>query len=408
MSKILWVSEEVDLLTGGHSTEYWAATGICLRVQDIRPGDLFFAAPGDPLSQIAAKGAAAVVVTPSVHVPHGLPALVVPDVFDALQALARAARFRTHATVISVQSRAVRNSVSMYLGNAGHVHMGGRHQAQSLAALPPQCDYAVMGLSPHVRPDVLIITDPAAANQSMIFEQIDPKTAVLIDAHAPGAAEVAARARAAGLQSVLTYGSGTQNDASIYNLVQAKNGERMTVRVMGETQDLKVLPEHHFSSLALACAMALCLSGMPLAEALAYLSNKSFVAERLQQAARTSVSLMDMLPGADLMMRVKNMIDFGGPRRTLVLEALNPPYNLATVPASSLNMPRQIKTLDTMYTSKIFTAVPDACFALMSKGVNKIADINTDVVSPGDVMVFKKQPYAPEIQFSKAIRLIPA
>ena len=97
---IIWTSSEAAAVTGGIAARNWCATGVSLSVSDIKPGDLFIASADDDLEQVFAKGAAAAMVSGKAEVKGDYPLLRVPGVFEALQSLASAGRYKTHGTVV--------------------------------------------------------------------------------------------------------------------------------------------------------------------------------------------------------------------------------------------------------------------------------------------------------------------
>lgn len=404
----LWSSDEVTHLTGGHSSRPWKAHRVCIALKDIKPGDLFFALPGDNLHDVKARGAAAAVITPMMRAPNDLPVLVVPDVYAALRSLASAARFRTQAMVIGVQSNAVKNSMAMYLGEAGSVYTGGRHLSQSLANIPACHDFALLGMAPDVKPDVAVITDTAAARQSMIFENLDRSTILLISSAGEDTKEVVARAKAAGFETVLTFGHDGNEDVTITRVLNGHDGRRLDVSVMGERQSITLRPEHHFSTVALGCAGIFWAFGMPLWQALIALNNKSFYNPALPTAEARKLHLLEQSQVAVTIAHVKNIIDWGR-RRTAVLEGVKGLQGALAMPAAAHNMPRRIPALDILYTSKMLTALPRAGYEKMALGPVKFADIDSSVIVPGDMVIFShQQPRNAPAQFLKAMRIIPA
>src|SRR5438445_6819499 len=99
----LWTSEEIAAATGGTASAPFEVTGVTFDSREVQPGDLFVAMPGTVhdghkfVDGAFAAGAAAIVSQP-VDGPH----VLVADTFAALQALGRASRERTRATIIGV------------------------------------------------------------------------------------------------------------------------------------------------------------------------------------------------------------------------------------------------------------------------------------------------------------------
>ena len=100
----LWTSAEIAAATGGAASGDFAAAGVAFDSREVGPGDLFVALKGEAtdghrfLDQAFAQGAAGAMVSDDCPGPH----VRVADTTQALDALARAARARSGATVIGV------------------------------------------------------------------------------------------------------------------------------------------------------------------------------------------------------------------------------------------------------------------------------------------------------------------
>ena len=109
----LWTSEEIAAATSGTSNAAFEVTGVTFDSREVRPGDLFVAMPGTVhdghafVDQAFASGAAGAIVSQPAAGPH----VIVEDVFEALQALGRAARERSCAKVIGVTGSVGKTSV---------------------------------------------------------------------------------------------------------------------------------------------------------------------------------------------------------------------------------------------------------------------------------------------------------
>ena len=109
MHDVLWRSADAAAATGGRVTVPFEVSGIAINSRALSPGDLFIALKGDShdghqfvAAALAAKAAAALVSHTPDHLPTTAPLLIVPDVLEALWALARAARARTSAHMVAV------------------------------------------------------------------------------------------------------------------------------------------------------------------------------------------------------------------------------------------------------------------------------------------------------------------
>src|SRR5512143_2432226 len=110
---VLWTSAAASVATGGRANRDRRAAGVSIDSRTIQPGDLFIALKGpthdghDYVAKALAAGAnAAMVSRVPADVPAYAPLLVVHDTLEALNALARAARTRTGATVVAVTGSA--------------------------------------------------------------------------------------------------------------------------------------------------------------------------------------------------------------------------------------------------------------------------------------------------------------
>ncbi|MFA8442362.1 UDP-N-acetylmuramoyl-tripeptide--D-alanyl-D-alanine ligase [Yoonia sp.] len=215
----LWTSAAAEAATGGQSTQAWQAHGVSIDTRTIQPGDLFVALKDvrdghDFVAQALEKGAAAALVT---HRPAGVgadaPLLIVPDVLDALGALGRAARARTHAKIAAITGSVGKTSTKEML-RAVLDRQGKCHAAEAsynnhwgvpltLARMPADTDYAVIEigmsnpgeitpLSQMARPHVAMVTTVAAAHLASFdnLAGIALEKACIMDGLEPGGVAV--------------------------------------------------------------------------------------------------------------------------------------------------------------------------------------------------------------------------
>ncbi len=234
----LWISDEVDVLVGGKSTQPWAADDLTIRADDVRPGDLFFATNGENISDVFQRGAAAVIVSKGVIVSAELkstyPVLVVPCAYEALRLLARAARHRTQSVVVAVQGFEQRQDFARAIGAVADYYEGGRHLSSSMAAMPEFCDFSIFSLSPALAPDIAVIDKPSALRAGNLFEEMPSRGVVLLNGNDPAYIEVLALAKASGLTNILTYGDCDSFESYIMETVQAQNGLQIGCSVFGQ------------------------------------------------------------------------------------------------------------------------------------------------------------------------------
>ncbi|HEX5259444.1 MAG TPA: UDP-N-acetylmuramoyl-tripeptide--D-alanyl-D-alanine ligase [Sphingomicrobium sp.] len=185
----LWTSDEIAAATGGTANAAFEVTGVTFDSREVGPGDLFVAMPGtvhDGHKFVAvafAAGAAGAIVSRPVKGPH----VLVDNTFAALQALGRASRERSRATIIGVTGSVGKTSTKEALYAAldrnrpGKVHRSVKSYNNhtgvplSLARMPSDSEFGIfeMGmnnageiraLTAQVRPNLAIITAIAPAH----------------------------------------------------------------------------------------------------------------------------------------------------------------------------------------------------------------------------------------------------
>ncbi|HVM22200.1 MAG TPA: UDP-N-acetylmuramoyl-tripeptide--D-alanyl-D-alanine ligase [Sphingomicrobium sp.] len=256
----LWTSDEIAAATGGTVSARFEAAGVTFDSREARPGDLFIAMPGSVhdghrfVDAAFAAGAAGAIVAQPVNGPH----VLVEDTFAALQALGRAARERTAATVIGVTGSVGKTSTKEAIFAAldrnrpGRVHRSVKSYNNhtgvplSLARMPRDTEFAVfeMGmnnageiaaLTRQVRPHVALITAIAPAHienlgseeaiadaKAEIFQGLEPGGTAIVPNDTPHRDRLV---KAAGrlAERIVTFGGG---DADIHavHAVSAEGG----------------------------------------------------------------------------------------------------------------------------------------------------------------------------------------
>jgi UDP-N-acetylmuramoyl-tripeptide--D-alanyl-D-alanine ligase len=252
----LWTSTEIAEATGGTASADFAVTGVTFDSREVGPGDLFIAMPGtihDGHQFVAgafASGAAGAIVSQPVDGPH----VLVDDTARALEALGRASRARSSATIIGVTGSVGKTSTKEALFAAldrwrhGKVHRSVKSYNNhtgvplSLARMPRDAEFAVleMGMSnageiaSHtrmVRPHLALITAIAPAHienlgseeaiadaKAEIFEGLEPDGVAIIPNDTPHRDRLVRAARRTA-DRIITFGSG---DADVHALHAAK------------------------------------------------------------------------------------------------------------------------------------------------------------------------------------------
>jgi UDP-N-acetylmuramoyl-tripeptide--D-alanyl-D-alanine ligase len=257
---MLWTSDEIAAATGGSASEPFEVTGVTFDSREVEPGDLFFAMWGSShdghafVDAAFARGATGAVVDRPVAGPH----VIVEDTFAALQALGRAARDRSRATIFGVTGSVGKTSTKEALYAAldrnrrGKVHRSVKSYNNhtgvplSLARMPRDAEFAIfeMGmnnageiraLTTEVRPHVAIVTAIAQAHienlgseeaiadaKAEIFEGLEPEGIAIIP-NDTSHRDRLLRASRRYAERIITFGSGDA-DVHAIHAVSAEGG----------------------------------------------------------------------------------------------------------------------------------------------------------------------------------------
>ncbi|MCK5284671.1 MAG: hypothetical protein KAJ86_03700 [Alphaproteobacteria bacterium] len=403
---IIWTSGEAAIVTGGMSTHEWYATGVSLNASEIKPGDLYIATPDDNLEEVFHKGAVAAMVSKTLDIEGDWPLLKVASVFEALQSLAAAGRYKTHGMIVSVPSCTARQVVHDLLIKTASVYEGGRHLSVGLAGIPEDIEYGLFGSSPAVKPDITVIANCAATNSDVLFEAMPAYGSVIINADSDAFLSTVARAKAAGVQNIFTYGSRDDfADACIQESVQVNNGMRMSVNILGEELSFVAPLGMGTDPAFVAGFLVLKITGQKLSKVVKALEISSMESKLFTG----DVSLIDPIMNKErqAVFRIKNMIDLGFGRQTAVLDGLvHSVHKVLGWPMRGLEIPSRFSSLDLVYTSKKFATVLNAHEVIKDHYKNaQIEEIAPDVVAPGDFLVFKDRKEQKLAIFSEALRL---
>jgi UDP-N-acetylmuramoyl-tripeptide--D-alanyl-D-alanine ligase len=307
----LWTSGEIAAATAGTASAPFDVTGVTFDSREVGPGDLFVAMPGtvhdghEFVDAAFAAGAAAAIVSQPVAGRH----VLVEDVFAALQALGRAARERSRATIFGVTGSVGKTSTKEALYAAldrnrpGKVHRSVKSYNNhtgvplSLARLPRDAEYAVLemgmnnmgeiaALTRQVRPHLALITAIAPAHienlgseeaiadaKAEVFEGLEPDGVAIIPNDTPQRHRLlkAARRKA---DRIITFGGG---DADVYAIhaVSAEGGGSLISAALLERELTFTISQRgeHWVSNALAVLAAVeavgadvALAGLALAD----------------------------------------------------------------------------------------------------------------------------------------------
>jgi UDP-N-acetylmuramoyl-tripeptide--D-alanyl-D-alanine ligase len=291
---VLWTSDEIAAATGGTASAPFEVTGVTFDSREVGPGDLFVAMPGTVhdghkfVEAAFAAGAAAALVSQPVSGAH----VLVGDVFAALQALGRASRERSRATIVGVTGSVGKTSTKEALYAAldrnrpGKVHRSVKSYNNhtgvplSLARMPRDAEFAVleMGMNhageirelvAQVRPHVALITAIAPAHIEMlgseeaiadakaeIFEGLEPDGVAIIPNDTPHRDRLVKAARRHA-DRIITFGSGDA-DVHAVHAVSAEGGGSLISAALLERELTFTIsqPGEHWVSNALAVLAA--------------------------------------------------------------------------------------------------------------------------------------------------------
>ena len=247
---VLWTSDEIAVATGGRASGRFEVGGVTFDSREVEAGDLFVAMPGTVhdghrfVEGAFASGAAGAIVSQPVDGPH----VLVDDTFAALQALGRASRARSRATILGVTGSVGKTSTKEALYAAldrnrpGKVHRSVKSYNNhtgvplSLSRMPRDCEFAVfeMGmnnrgeiraLTAQVRPHLALITAIAPAHienlgseeaiadaKAEIFEGLEPGGVAIVPNDTPHRDRLVKAARRYA-ERIITFGSG---DADVH------------------------------------------------------------------------------------------------------------------------------------------------------------------------------------------------
>jgi len=304
--------------------------GISIDSRTLVKGDAFFAIKGEnrdghDFVEGALKAGAGLAVLEREQRDRfaGAPLLIVPDVLEALRDLARAARARMSAKVIavtgSVGKTSTKEALRLALSAEGETHASiasyNNHWGVplSLARCPTGVKYAVFEIGMNhageitpltqlVRPHVGIITgiepvhleyfgslEKIADAKAEIFSGVEPGGAVVLNRDNAQYERLAAAARAAHIERVVSFGEHAAADARLMQFSLQADGSTVEARILGQSVTYKVgAPGRHLVLNSLAVLAAVSLAGADLALAALALNNLKPASGR---GARTMLSV---------------------------------------------------------------------------------------------------------------------
>ena len=291
---VLWTSEEIAEATGGKASAPFEVTGVTFDSREVQAGDLFVAMPGTVydghrfVDGAFAAGAAGAIVGHRVSGPH----VLVDDTFAALQALGRASRQRSEATILGVTGSVGKTSTKEALYAAldrnrpGKVHRSVKSYNNhtgvplSLARMPRDAEFAVLemgmnnkgeiaALTRQVRPHVALITAIAPAHienlgseeaiadaKGEIFEGLERQGVAIVPNDTPHRDRLVKSARRHA-DRIITFGSGDA-DVHAVHAVSAEGGGSLISAALLESELTFTISQRgeHWVSNALAVLAA--------------------------------------------------------------------------------------------------------------------------------------------------------
>jgi UDP-N-acetylmuramoyl-tripeptide--D-alanyl-D-alanine ligase len=322
---VLWTSRDAESATLGHASRRFEATGLSIDTRTLKPGDLFVALKGEARdghdfvgAAIAAKAGAALVARAVPAVGPDAAFLTVANTQRGLEDLARAARARSRAQIVAVTGSAgkttTKEMLRLALGALGPTHVSAASYNNhwgvplSLAALPQDSAYGVFEIGMNhfgeiralvgmVRPHVALLTTIAPAHleffgnceaiadaKSEIFEGVLSGGAALIPADSPYTERLRARARQAGLNRVLRFGSTQGSDARLISTVESDGAMKVEADILGRWLHFRIgAPGVHNAANALGALLAVATLDGDVLNAAAALSDFSALKGRGQR-----------------------------------------------------------------------------------------------------------------------------
>ena len=281
--------------------------GLSIDTRGIGKGEAFFAIKGDhrdghDFVEAALKsgaGFAVVARTQTARFP-GAPLLLVDDVLDGLRALARAARTRTQAKVItvtgSVGKTGTKEALRLALSPDGETHVSAASYNNhwgvplSLARCPQSAKYAVFEIGMNhageitpltrlVRPHVAIVTTIAPVHleffgslekiadaKAEIFLGVEPRGAAVLNRDNAQYARLEKAAKAANVSRIVSFGEHAKADAQLLRVSLQPDSSTVEARILGQPVTYKLgAPGRHIVTNSLAVLAAVALAGADLA-----------------------------------------------------------------------------------------------------------------------------------------------
>ncbi len=302
----LWTAEEIATATGGIASAEFDIAAVTFDSREVEHGSLFIALKGEAtdghrfIDGALAKGASGLLISEE----FDAPSVQVTDTMAALEALGRASRARTEATIIGVTGSVGKTGTKEALAaclaraNKGLVHRSVKSYNNhtgvplSLARMPRESCFAVLemgmnhageirALTAIVRPHVALITAIAPAHienlgsleriadaKAEIFEGLEAGGTAIIPFDSPLCDRLTAAAKAAGASHVITFGRGEGADVHPIELMPLPDGTQIMAQLPDTQLSFTLAYEgDHWISNAMGILAAVQAAGGDLAAA---------------------------------------------------------------------------------------------------------------------------------------------
>ena len=277
----LWTSAEAAAATGGQAAAPWDATGVSIDSRSVAAGDLFVALAGpnhdghDFVQAAFERAAAAAMVSHRPDTPSaGAPLLLVVDTFEGLRTLAGRARARSAAHIVAVTGSVGKTGTKEMLAGAlarcGPTHASAGNLNNhigaplSLARLPQGAAYGVFELGMNhpgeiaplsrlVRPHTALITtiapahtesvpglDAVADAKAEVFQGLEPGGTAVLNRDNAYYDRLAAAARAAGADRIVSFGEHPEADARLLAWRPGTAGGTVSAAIAGADIDYEI------------------------------------------------------------------------------------------------------------------------------------------------------------------------
>ncbi|MEA2871056.1 MAG: UDP-N-acetylmuramoyl-tripeptide--D-alanyl-D-alanine ligase [Hyphomicrobiales bacterium] len=282
--------------------------GLSIDTRTIKPGEAFFAIQGEnrdghdfvEAALQAGAGLAVVAKAKQAAMPKDAPLLIVLDVLEALNDLARASRARSGAQIVavtgSVGKTGTKEALRLVLGRQGETHASAASYNNhwgvplSLALMPPAAKFGVFEIGMNhageitpltglVRPHVAIVTtiapvhleffgtlDAIADAKAEIFSGVEPGGAAVINTDIAQFERLKAAADAAGITRIVSFGQRADADARALKVSLQAETSTVQAHILGHDVTYKLgAPGRHVVDNSLGVLAAALLLGADLA-----------------------------------------------------------------------------------------------------------------------------------------------